>query len=102
MSDFQREARYYVIKIKDLSEDQDISLCDLLSGARIPCTDCVVVESDWPNYEHTWNTVEKVTSGSFVDPYKQLEQAQARVAELEAKAMQVGIDYSQAHILRKQ
>jgi len=83
MSDFQREARYYVIKIKDLSEDQDIALCDLLSGARIPCTDCVVVESDWPNYEHTWNTVEKVVaSGSFVDPYKQLEQAQARVAEL--------------------
>lgn len=33
---------------------------------------------------------------------QQLEQAQARVAELEAKAMQVGIDYSQAHILRKQ
>lgn len=73
MSDFRREARYYVIKIKDLSEDQDIALCDLLSGARIPCTDCVVVESDWPNYEHTWKTIERVSDSSYSDPYAEIE-----------------------------
>lgn len=33
---------------------------------------------------------------------QQLSNSEARVADLEAKAMQVGFDYSQAHILRKQ
>ena len=92
MSDFNREVRYYVIKIKNLTEAQNAALCDLLSGAQIPCTDCVVVESDWPNYEHTWKTVAQVASGTFVDPYaevetlrQQLAESEARVAELAAK-----------------
>lgn len=40
--------------------------------------------------------------GEVQDLRQQLTKREARVAELEAKAMQVGIDYSQAFILRKQ
>lgn len=104
MSDFRREVRYYVIKIKDLTETQDIWLCNLISGLNIPCRDSVVVEKDWRNYEHTWKTVEQVASGTFADPYveieglneriekqqsdnealrQQLAESEARVAELE-------------------
>jgi len=116
MSDFTREARYYVIKQKNLTEDQDTALCDLLSGAQIPCTDCVVVEKDWPNYEHTWQTIQKAAVGKFRDPYKETERlkaanglkanlcmewkvannkAQARVVEL-ATALQDAVDIIQA------
>jgi len=83
MSDFTREARYYVIKQKNLTEDQDTELCDLLSGAQIPCTDCVVVEKDWLNYEHTWKTIERAASGKFCDPYEEIDRLEARLAELE-------------------
>jgi len=96
MSDFKREARYYVIKQKNLTEDQDTALCDLLSGAQIPCTDCVVVEKDWLNYEHTWKTIEHVASGKFCDPYEeiyqlkgQLEQAQARLQSVHADLLEI-------------
>ena len=82
MSNFIREARYYVIKQKNLTDDQDTALCDLLSGAQIPCTDCVVVEKDLLNYEHTWKTIEHVASGKFCDPYEEIDRLKARVAEL--------------------
>ena len=87
MSDFKREARYYVIKMKNLTDDQDTALCDLLSGAQIPCTDCVVVEKDWLNYEHTWKTIEHVASGKFCDPYEEIDRLEARVAELDPSAV---------------
>jgi hypothetical protein len=73
MSGFKREARYYVIKMKDLTEEQDITLCDCLSGNMIPCTDAVVVEKDWPNYEHVWKTVEKVAAGTWQASRQALE-----------------------------
>jgi hypothetical protein len=83
MSDFIREARYYVIKQKNLTEDQDTALCDLLSTYQVACTDCVVVEKDWLNYEHTWKTIEHVASGKFCDPYEEIDRLEARLAELE-------------------
>lgn len=92
MSDFNREVRYYVIKIKNLTEAQNAALCDLLSGAQIPCTDCVVVESDWPNYEHTWKTVAQVDSGTFVDPYAEVETLRQKLAESEARVAELELE----------
>jgi hypothetical protein len=83
MSNFIREARYYVIKQKNLTEDQDTALCDLLSTYQVACTDCVVVEKHWRNYEHTWKTIEHVASGKFCDPYEEIDRLEARLAELE-------------------
>lgn len=83
MSDFKREARYYVIKRRDISADQEAVLQDALHGAKIPCRESVVVENDWPNYEHTWATIQRVSDGTYDDPYAENERLRTRVAELE-------------------
>jgi hypothetical protein len=41
MSDFKRERRYEVIKLK--------------TGKPV---DCLVIESDWPEYEIVWKMIE--------------------------------------------
>jgi len=97
MSDFKREARYYVIKQKNLTEDQDIALCDILSGAQIPCTDCVVVEKDWQNYEHTWKTIERVASGKFYDPYEEIDGLNLHIEHLQARLESVHNDLLEIH-----
>jgi hypothetical protein len=97
MSDFIREARYYVIKQKNLTEDQDTALCDLLSGAQIPCTDCVVVEKDWRNYEHTWKTIEHVASGKFCDPYEEIDRLHLHIEQAHARLQSVHADLLEIH-----
>jgi len=72
MSEFKREKRYIVIKISDLmdvkraiNQEHLYSLDVILefveasrrSRGKKPL-DCVVVESDWPEYEATWDTIE--------------------------------------------
>ena len=67
---FKRETRYVVMKIKDmhaaLSEGERMRLMGLFqtvslyrhnSGKRP--FECVVVESDWPEYEPTWKAIEE-------------------------------------------
>lgn len=66
----QREERYYVLKLKDVEKylNQD----DKMRLARIgrdidmerqhegkQALQCVVVESDWPEYEPTWAAIER-------------------------------------------
>ena len=69
MSEFVREPRYLVIKIKDavkyLSEAQCFALTTLAarvekgrSGDGKPALDSVVVERDWPEFEPTWAAIE--------------------------------------------
>lgn len=64
-----REYRYIVLKRKDvkaaLTEDERgllNSLCGKISDYRIgegkAPLECVVVESDWPEYETTWESIE--------------------------------------------
>lgn len=65
MSEFEREERYSVIKLKRLSSQQHQALREFLDQNMIPTEECVVVESDWPNYEHVWDTVEQVSNGTF-------------------------------------
>lgn len=63
--DFKREDRYIVVKRKRLTEQQEAPLLGILNANNIPTQECVVVEPDWPNYEHVWQTVEEVADGTF-------------------------------------
>lgn len=87
MSDFKREERYIVFKLKELTLDQTCDLRDYITEQGINTPECVVVESDWPNYEHVWQTIEQVANGTFdPDEITRLqadnEALQARVAWL--------------------
>lgn len=69
MSDFQREQRYIVIKLKDLDSldnsmrDAFLDLCDRIEGSRLEAgkrpLQCVVIEDDWNCYEQAWELVER-------------------------------------------
>lgn len=74
MSEFKREKRYVVLKISDirsagLSEGEISRLnrvCDSVERSRAhrgkPPLNCVVVESDWPEYEPTWDAIKRRVS----------------------------------------
>jgi hypothetical protein len=68
-NNFKREARYVVLKNADIM--QCLTVNELIELRRIqakavahraklgkPWLDCVVVESDWPEYEPTWRAIE--------------------------------------------
>lgn len=59
MKDFKREERYTVIKHNQLTETQMQYLKDCIYGEGIPTVECVVIESDWPEYEHFWKMIEE-------------------------------------------
>lgn len=63
---FEREERYIVFKVKDLSEHKLGWVHDVIRLNDIPTVDAVVVESDWPEYEPTWTAIERrVTGGQW-------------------------------------
>ncbi|UVE47574.1 hypothetical protein KS461_09885 [Pseudomonas chlororaphis] len=73
MSEFQREDRYIVIKRSDLDKmsplDRDVALSNLehvaalLFGWNAPERKCLVIESDWPEYEPAWQMIERRMTG---------------------------------------
>ncbi|HJE71442.1 hypothetical protein [Pseudomonas oryzihabitans] len=63
-SEFQREDRYIVIKRKDLEKvttPMAFSLGELLN--HLPKRECLVIESDWPEYERTWADIQARVEG---------------------------------------
>ncbi|WP_236225712.1 hypothetical protein [Pseudomonas pseudonitroreducens] len=68
---FVREERYIVIKLKDLisasgdvdqscgKSEAEVMLRNHLESWQIPTRECVVVESDWPEYEAVWQMIER-------------------------------------------
>lgn len=74
MSTFQREDRYLVLKQKDilhLSAAHMQQLQDVCTQINVIRADrgkggieCVVVESDWPEYQHIWALLEARVTGS--------------------------------------
>lgn len=60
MKEFQREERYIVIKLCDLSEEGYEYIEGYLERNIIERRECVVVESDWPIYEDVWKMIEKM------------------------------------------
>ena len=76
---FKREQRYFVVKVKDAKEYLDAhqleklaEIADTISEGRekdgIPAVECVVVESDWPEYEPTWKAIEARVNGAQPTP----------------------------------
>lgn len=63
MSEFKREERYIVVKIKDLSTTQMNQLVSALDQNGIDTTECAVVEHDWPIYDETWENVQRLAEG---------------------------------------
>lgn len=55
MKEFKREERYTVIKHNQLTDKQVQYLKDCIFGEGIPTVKCVVIESDWPEYEPVWD-----------------------------------------------
>ncbi|AJO79420.1 hypothetical protein [Pseudomonas sp. MRSN 12121] len=70
---FQREDRYIVIKRSDLDKlsplDHDVAMSNLehvsaiLFGWNVPDRKCLVIESDWPEYEPAWQMIERRMTG---------------------------------------
>lgn len=57
MSKFVREGRYIVFKISHLDEEQ-LELLERVQRELPTLRECVVVESDWPEYEKVWEMIE--------------------------------------------
>lgn len=69
MNDFKRDhGRYIVIKDKDLTPAQRVSLQCHLDVHATPTRECVVVEPDWTIYEMVWHLVEREATGQSL-PY---------------------------------
>jgi len=95
---FKREQRYFVVKVKDAKEYLDAhqleklaEIADTISEGRekdgIPAVECVVVESDWPEYEPTWNAIEARMTGAQPAPSAQDDVMREHVMDAVAKAL---------------
>ncbi|MDX5050072.1 hypothetical protein [Vibrio cholerae] len=93
---FKRERRYIVAKIKDVTsaltiEEQAVlsSLLDKIESNRIASgkskLECVVIESDWPNYDEAWSSVERVANNTY-------EPIEAILSEMADNAEKNGFD----------
>ncbi|WP_236202643.1 hypothetical protein [Pseudomonas lactis] len=68
MSEFKREDRYIVIKRSDLGKVPAgywSSLIEPIGALRahLPHRECLVIESDWPEYEVVWQMIERRMTG---------------------------------------
>ena len=69
MTEFEREDRYLVMKRKDLlrllpdKDLEDLARIAKKLEAAAPL-ECVVVESDWPEYESVWKMIEDRVTGN--------------------------------------
>ncbi len=71
----KRETRYVVLKLSDIEKyvsteykDRLSVICNSIIRGRDKDNkqelDCVVVEHDWPEYEPTWQAIEKRVDGA--------------------------------------
>lgn len=78
-NEFMREERYIVFKLSDVEEHftpgERQQLARLAEVQRVgrseggkPLLECVVVESDWPEYEPTWKAIEARVTGAQPAP----------------------------------
>ena len=78
-TEFNREERYIVFKLSDVEEHftpgEKQQLARLVEVQRVgreeagkAPLECVVVESDWPEYEPTWNVIEARMTGAQPAP----------------------------------
>lgn len=84
MSDFKREERYIVVKLKHLAGLQQAPLRNFLRENRVPQIECVVVEHDWPEYHLVWAMIEHRMAGKPVPDFNLWRRADALQALLTA------------------
>lgn len=82
MSDFKREERYIVVKLKHLAGLQQAPLRNFLRENRVPQIECVVVEHDWPEYHLVWAMIEHRMAGKPVPDFNLWRRADALQALL--------------------
>ncbi|WP_300747472.1 hypothetical protein [Pseudomonas sp.] len=91
-SEFKREERYVVIKIKDLEfnspsgdkNKRSKELGEWISRNSLRTRECVVVESDWPEYQLVWAMIEHRMAGKPVPDFNLWRRADALQALLTA------------------
>lgn len=81
---FKRETRYAVIKLKDINQNTQRQLHNFMEDLEIPSRDCVVVESDWPEYEPVWKMIEARMTGKALASREGESSQQAAVPEWRA------------------
>lgn len=84
MSEFKREDRYIVVKLKHLAGLQVAPLRNFLRENRVPQIECVVVEHDWPEYQLVWAMIEHRMAGKPVPDFNLWRRADALQALLTA------------------
>lgn len=86
MSEFKREERYIVVKLKHLAGLQVAPLRNFLRDNRVPTLDCVVVEKDWPEYERVWRSIERRMTSQPIEDFDRVtaerDSARAEIAIL--------------------
>ena len=65
--EFRREERFIVVKRKHLTAVQETALRAHMARLDINTVECVVVESDWPEYETVWKMIEDHVTGRATD-----------------------------------
>ena len=81
-TEFEREERYLIFKLSDVEEHftprEKQQLARLVEVQRVgreeagkAPLECVVVESDWPEYEPTWKAIEARVTGAQPAPIEQ-------------------------------
>lgn len=94
--EFQREDRYIVIKRKDLDRlpmemrlPFSMALNEL--APRLPKRECLVIESDWPEYEPTWAAIQaRMTGQGAQSDYAAPHQIADALESLEWKGCSIG------------
>jgi len=66
MTEFQREERFIVVKRKHIADPEMEKRFRLYikNYLGVETVECVVVESDWPEYETVWKMIEARVSGN--------------------------------------
>lgn len=64
-TEFKREERYIVVKIKDIDNQRQLEKLryQIHQGCGVNTVECVVVESDWPEYETVWKMIQDRIEG---------------------------------------
>jgi hypothetical protein len=65
---FKREERFIVVKRKHLNALQETALRAHMARLDIGTVECVVVESNWPEYETVWGMIEDRVTGCTAMP----------------------------------
>ena len=96
-SEFKREERYVVIKIKDLEfnspsgdkNKRSKELVEWISRNSLRTRECVVVESDWPEYHLVWAMIEHRMAGKPVpnfNDWRRADELQQRLTAADERA----------------